>query len=208
MTTEKPFSQACENNKQAILEILQTVFVKPTTIWEIGSGTGQHACYFAANLPHLFWQATDRRDNLPGIRLWQADAKLANLGQPLSLDVNDEAWPAERIEAVFTANTLHIMSQAEVETLFLRLNVYLSEQAILCIYGPFNYAGNYTSASNARFDAWLKERNPLSCIKHFEHIAGLAAQIGMTLTADHAMPANNRLLVFQRRTDSQPTSLN
>ena len=79
MTTQKPFSQACENNKQPILEIIKTVFAKPATVWEIGSGNGQHACHFAANLPHLTWQPSDRAANLAAIELWRADAQLSNL---------------------------------------------------------------------------------------------------------------------------------
>ncbi|NOV29292.1 DUF938 domain-containing protein [Methylomonas sp. ZR1] len=199
MTTEKPFSQACENNKEPILQILKTVFDQPMTVWEIGSGTGQHACHFAENLPHLTWQPTDRPENLPGIQLWRYEAQLVNLLPPLSLDVADLQWPCARVEAVFTANTLHIMSSEEVGLLFKRLANYLSAEATMCIYGPFNYAGAYTSESNARFDLWLKERDARSGIKDFEAIMALAEHIGLTLQADHAMPANNRLLVLRKR---------
>ncbi|MCQ8104818.1 class I SAM-dependent methyltransferase [Methylomonas sp. SURF-2] len=200
MTTEKPFSQACENNKQAILDILKQVFDKPATVWEIGSGTGQHACHFAQHLPHLTWQPTDRAGNIAGIRLWLGEAGLSNLQAPLMLDVADADWPCDSVDALFTANTLHIMSLREVELLFERLARYLALDARVCIYGPFNYRGGYTSDSNARFDQWLKQQNPHSCIKHFERIRGLASAIGLELLADHAMPANNRLLVFQRQT--------
>lgn len=199
MTIQKPFSQACENNKEAILQIIKTVFSQPTTVWEIGTGTGQHACHFAENLPHLEWQPTDRPENLAGIHLWRDEAQLANLLPPLSLDVADLLWPCERIDAVFTANTLHIMSGEEVRLLFERLAVYLAADATVCIYGPFNYAGAYTSESNAGFDLWLKERDPQSGIKHFEEIMVLATKSGLELQADNAMPANNRLLVLRKR---------
>ncbi|WP_446811109.1 DUF938 domain-containing protein [Methylomonas sp. 2BW1-5-20] len=198
MTIQKPFSQACENNKEPILQIIKMVFNQPTTVWEIGSGTGQHACHFAENLPHLSWQPTDRPENLAGIHLWRDEAQLANLLPPLSLDVADTLWPCERIDAVFTANTLHIMSSDEVKLLFERLAVYLSAEATMCIYGPFNYAGAYTSESNARFDLWLKERNAVSGIKDFEEIMSLAANSGLELQVDNAMPANNRLLVLRK----------
>lgn len=108
-------------------------------------------------------------------------------------------WPCERIDALFTANTLHIMSLKQVQILFERLGEYLNTQASICIYGPFNYNGAYTSDSNARFDEWLKNRDALSGIKDFEEIMVLATAIGLELQADHAMPANNRLLVLQRR---------
>ncbi|MDT4291548.1 DUF938 domain-containing protein [Methylomonas sp. MO1] len=197
MTIQKPFSQACENNKAPILDIIKTVFSQPTIVWEIGSGTGQHAVHFAENLPHLAWQPTDRPENLPGIHLWRDEAQLANLLPPLSLDVADTLWPCERIDAVFTANTLHIMSSDEVRLLFDRLGAYLGPEATMCIYGPFNYAGAYTSESNARFDLWLKERDASSGIKDFEEIMRLAKNTGLKLEADHAMPANNRLLVLR-----------
>lgn len=198
MPPQKPFSEACENNKEPILQIISTVFTQPTTVWEIGSGTGQHACHFAANLPHLKWQPTDRAENIAGIELWRQQVGLSNLKPPLHLDVTDPVWPCTGIEALFTANTLHIMSLAEVRVLFDRLAQYLHAGALLCIYGPFNYHGTYTSASNARFDDWLKSRDPQSGIKDFEAIAELAAAIGLELVADHPMPANNRLLVFQK----------
>jgi hypothetical protein len=197
MSATKPFSQACENNKLPILEVISQVFTQPTTVWEIGSGTGQHACFFASQLTHLIWQATDKIENLAGIQLWTEEANLPNLKSPLALDINDRSWPCQSIDALFSANTLHIMSLAEVEMLFERLSHYLSPNALACFYGPFNYQGQFTSDSNARFDQWLKARNPLSGIRDFKYTCQLAAGIGLTLLNDHAMPANNRLLVFQ-----------
>ncbi len=193
----KPFSQACENNKDPILQAISTIFCQPTTVFEIGSGTGQHACYFAKHLPHVEWQPTDRAENIPGIGLWQKEAQLANLKPPLTLDVTDAVWPCESIDTLFTANTLHIMSWDEVQIFFDRLAVYLNPKALVCIYGSFNYNGAYTSDSNARFDQWLKSQNTLSGIKDFEDILFLATSRGFNLMSDIVMPANNRLLVLQ-----------
>lgn len=200
--TNKPFSQACENNKDPILQVIRPVFRRTVTVWEIGSGTGQHACYFAGQLPHVNWQPTDRQENIAGIELWRQAAGLANLRPPLILDVTDAAWPCTRIEALFTANTLHIMSWRQVQVFFARLDQYLAPDAPVCIYGPFNYQGRYTSDSNARFDQWLKSRDPLSGIRDFEAVTALAASIGLQLVDDVAMPANNRLLVLSRQADS------
>ncbi len=109
--SNKPFSQSCENNKTPILAAIRQVYTQPVTVWEIGSGTGQHACYFASQLPHLIWQPTDVEENLPGINMWRAEAQLANLNTPVVLDVNESVWPCDDgMDAVFTANTLHIMS--------------------------------------------------------------------------------------------------
>lgn len=194
----KPFSQSCENNKQPILEIIQTVFLESTTVWEIGSGTGQHACYFAQNLPHLIWQATDREENLAGINSWIEEIGLVNLLKAQALNVVDEQWPCQQIDALFTANTLHIMQSKEVECFFSGLSKCLTEQARVCIYGPFNYHGHYTSASNAEFDQWLKARDHRSGIRDIEMIKELANSADLKIKNDISMPANNRLLVLQK----------
>lgn len=194
---DKPFSAACENNKDPILQVIRTVFDQPLTVWEIGSGTGQHACYFARHLTHVEWQPTDVSGHIQVIRSWLEDEQLANLKPPLILDVTDPIWPCLTIEALFTANTLHIMSWEQVQIFFERLSEYLAGCAMVCIYGPFNYKGSYTSDSNARFDQWLKGRDSLSGIRDFEAIYRLARSIGMELVNDIAMPANNRLLIFK-----------
>lgn len=194
----KPFSQAAENNKQPILQIIETIFLESTTVWEIGSGTGQHACYFAQKLPHLQWQATDREENLTGINNWITAAKLSNLPPGIALNVTDTQWPCQQIDAVFTANTLHIMHWQEVEFLFAGLANYLSTSAVVCLYGPFNYYGQYTSESNERFDQSLKARDPESGIRDFYAIEKLANRAGLKINNDFAMPANNRLLVLQK----------
>ena len=194
---DKPYSQACENNKAPILAVIRDVFTGLKTVWEIGSGTGQHACYFASELTHLVWQATDVAENLPGINAWRDEAQLANLKPPLALDVTSPVWPCDGMDAVFTANTFHIMSWQNVQTLFERLKVYLNPLATVCIYGPFNYNGNYTSDSNANFNHWLLNRDPLSGIRDFEAVMALAENAGLRLLKDNPMPANNRLLVFE-----------
>lgn len=195
----KPFSQSCENNKRPILQIIQSVFQRSENVWEIGSGTGQHACYFADNLPQLIWQTTDRQENLLGINQWIEETKLKNLPSSMALNVKDESWPCKTMEAVFTANTLHIMHWDEVECFFVGLGKYLSNNALVCIYGPFNYQQNYTSESNEQFDLWLKKGDPKSGIRDFEDIKQLAKSVGLMIQNDFVMPANNRLLVFQKR---------
>jgi len=194
----KSFSQACENNKQPILQKIQPVFKESTSVLEIGSGTGQHACYFAQHLPHLIWQTTDREEYLAGIDCWIAEAGLANLPKSLSLNVVDKQWPCQQMEAVFTANTLHIMHWKEVEDFFSGLERYLTGRAVVCIYGPFNYRGQYTSDSNAQFDQYLKVRDPQRGIRDIEAIEKLAKIANLIISDDFSMPANNRLLVLQK----------
>lgn len=197
VTPDKPFSPACERNREPILAVLREAFADRKHVLEIGSGTGQHAVHFAAALPHLIWQTSDRAPYLPGIRQWLDEAALPNTPAPLLLDVNGP-WPAIRADAVFTANTLHIMSQADGEALFAMLPTVLADDATLAIYGPFRYAGAHTSASNAAFDHALRADHPSRGIRDAEWLIELAAGIGLTCTADHAMPANNRCLIFRR----------
>jgi len=194
----KPFSQACENNKGPILEVLKTAFNKTKSVLEVGSGTGQHSVFFAEQLPHLQWYTSDRRINHEGINLWLKEANLTNLHGPLELDLN-YAWPVNNVDAIYTANTFHIVSWQLVEQFFKGVSTHLVSQGVVCIYGPFKYQGQFTSASNEEFDRFLTQRDPFSGIRDFEAIEQLATQAGLTLISDTAMPANNQLLVFKRQ---------
>ncbi len=194
----KPFSQACENNKQPILDKLRDCFANQANVIEIGSGTGQHAVHFAQHLPHVVWQTSDLAENHAGINAWIGDTNLSNLRAPMVLDANDSRWDIHPCDAVFTANTLHIMSWQEVEKLFKHLDKILTENGCLVVYGPFNYEGKFTSESNERFNQWLGEQAPHRAIRDFEAVCALASSIGLTLQNDFGMPANNRLLYFSR----------
>lgn len=197
MPDTKPYADTCERNRDPILEVLLEHFADRRHVLEVGSGTGQHAVHFAAALPGLTWQASDLEANLPGIRLWLEEARLANLPAPLALDVFGP-WRVAQFDAVFTANTLHIMSWEGVRALFAALSKVLTDDGVLAVYGPFNYGGAFTSASNAAFDAWLKQRSPDGGIRDFEAVDALARSIGLRLAEDRAMPANNRTLVWRR----------
>jgi len=196
---EKPFAEACERNRDPILAVLRTHFSDRTRVLEIGSGTGQHAVHFAAAMPYLVWQTSDRAENLPGIRAWLTDARLANTPAPIELDVTADTWPTTRYDAIFSANTLHIMSWPEVERFFGALGRIATADSKLAIYGPFNYGGTFTSASNAAFDQSLKSRAPHMGIRDMEAVNALARDAGFAMIDDVAMPANNRTLVWQRQ---------
>jgi hypothetical protein len=185
----RPFSEASERNRAPILGVLRGAFSKSRLVLEIGSGTGQHAAYFASELPHLVWQASDVAGNLPGIRQWVRDP------EPIELDV-EGTWPKLEPDAVFSANTCHIMSWPQVERMFAGIGRLAPE--VFALYGPFNYNGRPTSESNARFDAMLRRNDPASGVRDFEKISALAKTAGLVLQEDHAMPANNRLLTFRR----------
>lgn len=194
-----PWSPACERNREPLLAVLRSHLAQPCRVLEIGGGTGQHAEHFATHLPHLHWQSSDRPEHLPGLAARIAGAALPNLPAPIELDVAHRAqWPDRCFDALFSANTLHIMGWPEVEHFFALADTVLTPQARLVVYGPFNYGGRFTSDSNAAFDAQLRAANAKRGIRHFEAVNTLAQARGFALVADLAMPANNRSLVWQR----------
>ncbi len=193
---QKPFSPACERNREPICQVLTTHFPDRRHVLEIGTGTGQHAVHFAAALPHLTWQCSDREQNLPGIRAWLDEAALPNTPAPLVLDVCD-TWPQLQVDAVYSANTLHIMGWAEVEQLFAGLPAILTSDARVLIYGPFRISGQHTSDSNALFDARLRAEAPHMGIRDLEAVNALAHAAGLRHLADIPMPANNRCQLWQ-----------
>jgi SAM-dependent methyltransferase len=193
------FSDACERNKDPILEVLRSLLAGCSNVLEIGSGTGQHAVHFARHLPHLAWQPTDRGEYLAGLVARIGQQGPPNLRLPLEFDVTQPVWPGVVADAVYSANTLHIMSWPEVEAFFSGIGRVLGPGGTLAVYGPFRYRGAFTSASNTNFDRALRERDPASGIRDFEAVAALAAAQQFELLADHAMPANNQLLAWVRK---------
>ncbi len=197
--TEKPHAPACERNQQVILEQLQQQLrSRDRHVLEVGSGTGQHAVYFAARLPDVVWQTSDITANHAGIKMWLEEAGLANVRQPLVYEIGDSSWPDEAVDVVFTANTLHIMAMPLVRQFILDLGRHLSTGNRVFIYGPFKYGGAFTSPSNADFEQWLQDIDPERGIRDFEVIEDLMLQQGLHLHRDIAMPANNQLLIFEK----------
>lgn len=193
----KPFAESCEENKQPILQVLRKEFADTSRVLEIGSGTGQHAVFFASALPHLTWQTSDVPESHAGIHAWLDEQGPNNAHPPLHLNVTQDTWPERQYDGVFSANTVHIMSWPEVENMFAGIGRVLLPGGRFCLYGPFNYDGKYTSESNARFDQWLKNRDPKSGIRDMADLNRLAEKVGLTLVNDYEMPANNRILVWQ-----------
>jgi len=192
----KSFSQSCENNKGPILDVLLPLLRRQRACLEIGSGTGQHAAFFAARLPHLVWQTSDVAGNHASINAW-IDG-VGNARPPMVLDVDGDDWPARRYDAAFSANTAHIMHWPTVVNMFHGVSGILEPGAVFALYGPFNYQGEYTSPSNQHFDRTLRASDPGMGIRDYEAVVELASSAGMTLLADHDMPANNRTLLWQR----------
>ena len=194
----KPFSESCERNKQPILSVIKPLLENKQSLLEIGSGTGQHAVFFAQQLPHILWHTSDRQENHADIHLWIDDSPATNIKPPIHLDVIEDKWPERKFDAVYSANTAHIMSWQAVQALFDCVGSVLLNNGIFMLYGPFNYQGKFSSESNEKFEQWLKSVDPESGIRDFESVNLLAEDAGMKLLEDYAMPANNRILVWQK----------
>ena len=195
----KPFAESSEQNKHPILAVLKQYYLEAETVLEIGSGTGQHAVFFSENLPHVTWVTSDQAEYHTGIEMWLKESVLENIQGPLALDVNQTQWPVQQTDAIFSANTVHIMGWTSVENMFAGIGRVLKTDGVFCLYGPFNYNGQFSSESNARFDQWLKQRDSESGVRDFEALQKLADKAGLTFIEDVEMPANNRVLVWTKK---------
>lgn len=191
----KTFCQACENNKQPILAILGPLLDGRRALLEIGSGTGQHAAFFAPRLGQLQWQTSDVAAHHAGIEAWIDGVD--NALPPITLDVDGDDWPQRRFDSAFSANTAHIMHWPSVVRMFHGVAGILDSGGVFALYGPFNYDGAYTSPGNESFDRHLRGGDEGMGIRDIEAVTELAGSEGMELIADHAMPANNRTLVWE-----------
>ena len=192
----KPDAPATERNKNAILEVLRDEFQDRKEVLEIGSGTGQHAVFFARQMPWLTWQTSDREENHDGINAWFKDAKLDNVRAPLLLDVEKPLPTSDSFDGVFSANTAHIMSMVAVESMFRVVGECLVDGGKFCLYGPFNLNGSFTSDSNRDFHANLKSQNPAMGIRDLEVLDGFAEANRLHRANLYAMPANNMIAVW------------
>lgn len=188
----KQFSPSCERNQEPILAVLREILTVPGDVLEIGSGSGQHAVYFARALPHLRWQPTDIAENLPSMSAWRAESGSANLYEPLILDILSDHWPVASSQAVVCINTIHIISWEGVVKLFVGVGRLLGPGGVMYVYGPYGYSDRPLEPSNIEFDHWLKARDSLSGVRLFDDVNRVAMQNGLMLAGDRAMPSNNR----------------
>ena len=193
-----PHSDACERNKGPILEVLREAFADCTHVLEIGSGTGQHAIHFALAMPGIVWQPSELPDAMPALRKRIFNEGPSNLRAPVVIDVTAPPWDVRLVDGIFTANTLHIMHWQQVASFFAGLRAVAKPGAVLAVYGPFRYRGQYTSGSNQSFDAMLRSRDPGSGIRDFEAVDALARDAEFSIVRDYPMPANNQTLVWKR----------
>lgn len=195
----KPYASASTRNAAPILGVLQHEFRDTSAVFEIGSGTGQHAVTFAAALPHITWQTSDLEQSHNGIRAWIDESGLGNVLPPVSFDVLSAKAASAAYDAVFSANTAHIMSYAAVEKMFDLAGTMLRGEGVFCLYGPFSRGGQFSTPSNEAFDASLRSRNPAMGIRDLDDLEVLAGRHRMRLSRTYAMPANNLLVIWARK---------
>lgn len=192
------YSEAAERNKKPIYQVLKKYLAADTRLLEIGTGTAQHAIYMATKLQNVQWICSDRRIHLEDIEKSLKKHQIKNLHGPLNVEIGIDDFPKGSFDYVYTANTLHIMSWKENKAFFKLLGKRLREGALVFIYGPFNFEGEFSSPSNKQFDEMLRSRDPHSGIRNFEDILANMTKFGFKFLENHQMPANNNILVFER----------
>ena len=197
--SHKQSAPATERNRDAIYTVLAEEFGDVSSVLEIGSGTGQHAVFFAEKFPKLVWQTSDRIENHVAINAWVADTAVDNVRPPLAIDVLEVGEVPGDFDAIFSANTAHIMSFPAVVRMFELVGSILATGGLFCLYGPFNLNGAFTSESNAAFDRSLRSQDEAMGIRDLEDLVELAEQNGMQELRRYTMPANNMLVVWRSR---------
>ncbi|MDH5785104.1 MAG: class I SAM-dependent methyltransferase [Chromatiales bacterium] len=198
MIIRKPYAESCDENGPPILEVLRRELPASGDLLEIGSGTGQHAVMFATALPDIQWHTSDMIEMHDGIQMWLDEVSHPNLHPPIRLNVLSDPWPEQRYDAIYSANTAHIMSEEAVEAMFRGAGKVLKPASSFLLYGPFMYDGEHTSESNARFELWLKSQGDHQGIRDVSWLKEIASSAGLELEKDIEMPANNRILLWQR----------
>lgn len=192
----KPFSPSADRNKEPILEALRHEVFTNQRVLEIGSGTGQHACFIGAALPGIIWQPTELKQNIPAIEHWINENNIENVLSPKELDVNVCPWPKLKADVCFTCNTFHIISLQSVLHIFQGCKALLENSGKLCVYGPFSINGQHTSDGNVAFDQQLRASNPESGIRDLSVLDDMAQRTGFSAGRTIKMPANNLFVVW------------
>jgi len=202
---DKPYSAAAERNREPILAVLRRALPASGTVLEIASGTGEHAVWFAANLPGIAIQPSDPDDeHRASIAAWTRFTGVANVRAPLAIDVTVPAWEVDEgvpkaIAAVLCINMIHISPWAATLGLMRGAGTLLPPGGALYLYGAYKRGGAHTAPSNASFDASLRARDPAWGVRDLEAVTAAAADAGLAPESVIEMPANNLSVILRRR---------
>ena len=200
----KRYAVATQRNREPILKVLQKVLPSQGNILEIASGTGEHAVFFADQLPDCQWYPSDRDSALrASIIAWSKECPTANLHPPLDIDARSQTWSIETaaipIDAIVNINMIHIAPFSACEGLMAGAERILPQNGILYLYGPYQRAGKHTSESNAAFDRSLRDRDPQWGVRQLEDIIAVAEGANLAFQEIIAMPANNFSVIFSKK---------
>jgi len=194
------FAPATGRNRDPILGVLARVVPAGARVLEIGSGTGEHAVYFAARLPGVTWQPSDpTADSRASIDAWRAHEKVDNVAPATDLDVTQRPWPVDRYDAIVCINMIHISPWCSTEALLSEAPSHLEPRGVLYLYGPYMRDGAHTAESNEAFDRSLRARNPSWGVRELGEVVRLAEKRGFRLDELVEMPANNLSVVLRLR---------
>jgi len=195
----KRSAPAALRNCAPILDVLRGLFGPAPRVLEVGSGTGQHADFFTEAMPGWVWQPTEVDDaSLASIEAYRHDGGRRNFLPARKLDVRTDDWPAERYDAVFCANVIHIAPWDVAIGLIDGAGRVLGPSGILVLYGPFRFSGTFTADSNAAFDARLRSEDAAWGVRDVDDLSKEARARGFDAPRIVAMPANNNVLAFAR----------
>lgn len=199
MTDELPEHPASQRNREPILKVLQSLLEPGARVLEFASGTGAHAEFFAASLPHVQWQPSEVADvTLRSVAARVARCGLPNLAPPLELHAA-ASWPEGSWSAGVAINLVHIAPWPVTEQLLANAGRALAaDGGLMVFYGPYRRGGEHTSEGNAAFDQELRSRGTGSGIRNLESLLDVAVNAGFAHEATISMPANNLSVVLRR----------
>jgi hypothetical protein len=197
MTDPRRYAPATARNRESILAVLSRVLPASGLVLEISAGTGEHAAFFAAALPHLNWQPTDMDTRaIESIDAHRTAAGLPNLQLPIPLDASSAQWPVDRADAIVCINMIHIAPWSACEGLMAGAARTLPAGGVLYLYGPFKENGTHSAESNLRFDIDLRSHDASWGVRDHEEVVSCASTHGFHLVETVVMPANNRGVIF------------
>ena len=199
MSDARRYAPAAASNREPILEVLARILPASGLVLEVASGSGEHAVFFAARLPHLVFQPTDPDPpNRASIAAWRDHAAPGNVRPPLALDATEERWPIAHADAVLCINMIHIAPWDACLGLLAGAARVLPAGGALVLYGPFRRGGRHTSPSNEAFDASLRAQDPAWGVRDLDDVAAAGAPRGLALDDAIDMPSNNLTVVLRR----------
>lgn len=197
-STDKQHAPSAARNREPIARVLERILPHPIKVLEIASGSGEHAVYFAEQIPWLSWQPTEREpDRIASIEAWRQESGLSNVAPAMRLDVLQQPWPVDEAGAIFCSNMIHIAPWEATEGLIRGAAKVLPSGGLLILYGPFREGDRHTAESNRRFDEELKAKDPSWGVRDRFEVEALARGEGLILQELVPMPANNMILVFE-----------